>query len=142
MQHASHSTRSLSFHHISIFQRIGRADEQFEANTDLKQFQETTQIIEKEQASTEETHRSRQLVLWHQWTWVIHPLGLGGSSPIFTVFETKELNAEVRVSSRRSSVCLCSIAWMFATSRPPRRKKRSKHSLKLNIFRTSMFPSI
>lgn len=83
----------------ACFGLIGCADEQFEANTDLKQFQETTRIIEKEQASTEDTQQKPATGALASVEVGDYLLGPGDLLQI-TVFETKELNAEVRVSSR------------------------------------------
>ena len=84
---------------LAYISLIGCADEQFEANTDLKQFQETTQIIEKEQASTEDTQQKPATGALASMDVGDYLLGPGDLLQI-TVFETKELNAEVRVSSR------------------------------------------
>lgn len=78
---------------------FGCAEEQFEANTDLKQFQEISKTVEKEQDSTNDNVQkvtSAALAVSDIGDYLLGP----GDLIQVTVFETKELNAEVRVSSR------------------------------------------
>ena len=77
----------------------GCAEEQFEANTDIKQFQQSSQMAEKEKPQTDDT-----LVQPAPATMAAADIGdylLGpGDLVQVTVFETQDLNTEVRVSSR------------------------------------------
>lgn len=77
----------------------GCAGDQFEANTDLKQFQQVSQNIEKEKAATSDNVQlpsSAALTTSDIGDYLLGP----GDLIQVSVFETQELNAEVRVSSR------------------------------------------
>ncbi len=77
---------------------FGCAEEQFKANTDLKQFQKVSQEAEKASAGSTEEKISPPVSMT---AGDIGDYLLGPGDLIqVTVFETKELNAEVRVSSR------------------------------------------
>ncbi len=78
---------------------FGCAEEQFEANTDLKQFQKVSQEIEKEKAATNDNVQKISPTPLASADTGDYLLGSGDLIQV-TVFETKELNAEVRVSSR------------------------------------------
>ncbi len=75
----------------------GCAEEQFKANTDLKQFQKVSQEAEKVAANdTAEKEPPPSLAAGDIGDYLLGP----GDLIQVTVFETQELNAEVRVSSR------------------------------------------
>jgi len=77
----------------------GCAEEQFEANTDLKQFQEASRVVEQQAPTAEKV--VAQPVAAAMATDDIGDYILGPGDLIqLTVFETKDLNTEVRVSSR------------------------------------------
>jgi polysaccharide export outer membrane protein len=78
---------------------FGCAEEQFEANTDLKQFQQVSQNIEKEKVTTDRNIQKPSAAILTTDDIGDYLLGPGDLLQI-TVFETQDLNAEVRVSSR------------------------------------------
>ena len=78
---------------------FGCAAEQFEANTDLKKFQDVSQNIEKEKAATDDNVQKPTAAVLATADIGDYLLGPGDLIQV-TVFETQELNAEVRVSSR------------------------------------------
>jgi polysaccharide export outer membrane protein len=78
---------------------FGCAEEQFEANTDLKQFQQVSQNIEKEKATTDRNIQKPSAAVLTTDDIGDYLLGPGDLLQV-TVFETQDLNAEVRVSSR------------------------------------------
>lgn len=90
--------RLLLMFFVSLF-LFGCAEEQFEANTDLKQFQEVSQAAEKEKDSITDNAQKPAVASLASVDIGDYLLGPGDLIQV-TVFETKELNADVRVSSR------------------------------------------
>ncbi len=86
----------LIFISVSI---SGCATDQFEANTDLKQFQNVSQNIDEAKGATEDNIQRPSAALLEAEDIGDYLLGPGDLIQV-TVFETKDLNAEVRVSSR------------------------------------------
>ncbi len=83
---------------VSIF-LSGCATEQFEANTDLKKFQDVSQKIEKDKAATTDNVQKPSSAILASVDVGDYLLGPGDLIQV-TVFETEALNALVRVSSR------------------------------------------
>jgi polysaccharide export outer membrane protein len=77
----------------------GCANEQFEANTDIEKFQEVSQKIEQEKSATSDNVQKPSAEVLASADIGDYLLGPGDLLQI-TVFETQELNAAVRVSSR------------------------------------------
>ncbi|MDD3814916.1 MAG: polysaccharide export protein [Desulfocapsaceae bacterium] len=90
--------RFLLFIFVGLF-LCGCAEEQFEANTDLKQFQQVSQNIENAKAATERNIQKPSAAILATDDIGDYLLGPGDLLQV-TVFETQDLNAEVRVSSR------------------------------------------
>ncbi len=82
---------------VFLLMLIGCAGEQFQANTELHQFQKTHQNIEqKPTLTTGQSYAKSMLPVSNAGDYLLGP----GDLVVVTVFETKDLNAEVRVSSR------------------------------------------
>lgn len=77
----------------------GCAEEQFEANTDLKQFQQASQEIEQKAPTADQVVVQPAVAAMATDDIGDYVLGPGDLIQL-TVFETKDLNTEVRVSSR------------------------------------------
>jgi polysaccharide export outer membrane protein len=77
----------------------GCAKEQFEANTDLEQFQQASQAIEQQEPATDKVEAQPAAAAMASDDIGDYVLGPGDLIQL-TVFETKDLNTEVRVSSR------------------------------------------
>jgi polysaccharide export outer membrane protein len=99
MQTFSFGTYRLLFMIIASLFLFGCAEEQFKTNTDLKQFQEISQVLEKEKQSTTDHMQKPATAALASGDIGDYLLGPGDLIQI-TVFESKELNADVRVSSR------------------------------------------
>ena len=93
--------RSVAYVFVVLVSLVlsGCASEQFEANTDLKQFQQASQIAEKEKPQTDDAlvqPASATMAAEDAGDYLLGP----GDLVQVTVFETQDLNTEVRVSSR------------------------------------------
>jgi polysaccharide export outer membrane protein len=90
--------RFLVFIFVGLF-LFGCAKEQFEANTDLKQFQQISQSVEKKHDSLTDNVLEPGAAFLESADIGDYLLGPGDLIQV-SVFEAKELNADVRVSSR------------------------------------------
>ncbi len=84
---------------IAFLSLFGCAEEQFQANTDLQQFQKASDVAETEKATSEEIKVEPVTAAIETEDIGDYVLGPGDLIQV-TVFETQELNTEVRVSSR------------------------------------------
>lgn len=92
------TVRFLLLIFVALF-LFGCAGEQFEANTDLKQFQQISQNMEAEKAATDGNVQKPSPAVLAATDIGDYLLGPGDLLQV-TVFETEELKAEVRVSAR------------------------------------------